>query len=90
MIDNVAWWQGDVTVLGDVRARVEQIEADHRLGVMVGPLVAGPTRPVALRGEPERLGVDERAIHVPQHSGGQQREVLQAKTSCSRGVGAHS
>ena len=46
--------------------RVEQVEADDRAGVVVGPRAAERGDELVLALHPVRLGVDERAVHVPQ------------------------
>ncbi len=72
-VDDLLRRQFDVAVLLHVRRRVEQVETDHGLSVMVGPVVPELLDQVAFRGEPVRLGIDQRAVHVPQHGGRQGR-----------------
>ena len=45
---------------------VHQVEADDRHGVVVGPPPAVPGDELVLAADPVRLGVDQRAVHVPQ------------------------
>ena len=45
---------------------VEQVEADDRAGVVLGPPAAELGDELVLALHPVRLGVDERAVHVPQ------------------------
>ena len=65
--------QVDAAVVAQYDGRVEQVEPDHRVGVLVGPRAAERVDELALAREPVRLGVDERAVHVPQDGGGRPR-----------------
>ena len=75
-IDDLLRGELDITVLLEVRGTVEQVEADHALGELVGPLATAElVDEVALGGEPIGLGVDERAVHVPEDGGRQGKAV---------------
>ena len=65
-VDDLLRFQRDLAVLGDVGAADEEIVADERVGVLVGPRVAVRLDQRVLGVDPVRLGVDERAVHVPQ------------------------
>ena len=54
-------------VLADVAAGLGQRVADQRVRVLVAPLPAVRLDQRVLGGDPVRLGVDERAVHVEQH-----------------------
>ena len=69
-VDDLLRFQRDLAVLGDVGAADEEIVADERVGVLVGPGVAVRLDQRVLGVDPVRLGVDERAVHVPQDGRG--------------------
>ena len=56
-------------VVQDVLRRDHQVVADQLVGVLVGPDPAVELDQSALLGDPVRLGVDQRAVHVPQDRG---------------------
>ena len=54
----------------DVGCRVDQRVADQLLGVLVGPVPAEPPDQLVLRRDPQRLGVGEGPVEVPEDGGG--------------------
>ena len=70
-VDDLVWFQRDLAVLGDIGAADEEVVPDERVGVLVGPRVAVRLDQRVLGVDPVRLGVDERAVHVPQDGRGE-------------------
>ena len=84
-LDEFVRIERDARLLDDVVGRLQQVEPHHRLGVVLRPLAAERLDDLALRLEPVRLGVDERAVHVPQHRHRQRR-----RSARCRAARAHS
>jgi hypothetical protein len=59
--------QRDTTARAEFMGGVEQVEADERMRVGIGPCLAVLGNEAVLARDPIRLGVDECAVHVPQH-----------------------
>jgi hypothetical protein len=60
----------DPHVLANVEAGLDQVVADEVECVLTGPGPAVPLGQCVLRLDPVRLGVHQRAVHVPQDGGG--------------------
>jgi hypothetical protein len=70
-VDDLLGRQVDAAVRADVLGRGDQRVADERVRVLLGPDAAVLGDDLVLGLDPVRLGVDEGAVHVPQHGGGQ-------------------
>ena len=57
-------------MLADVATGLVEIAADDGMGVLVAPRPAVGLDELELALDPVRLGVDQRAVHVPQDGGG--------------------
>lgn len=55
------------TVFTDVRTGIEEIRSDERFCVLMTPRAAMSFDDVVFGIDPIRFGVDDRAVHVPQH-----------------------
>ena len=72
-LDDLVGGKLDSTVFLHVGGRIAQVEPDHGVGMVIGPLaVTEPIDEVTFGCEPVRFGVDERAVHVPQDGRRQQ------------------
>ena len=69
-LDDLLRLEVDAAAVTQLGGRVEQVEADDRAGVVVGPGATEGSDELVLARHPVRLGVDERAVHVPQDGGG--------------------
>ncbi len=69
LVDDLVDRQVDPAVLADVATRLGQVAADDRVSVFVAPRPTVSLDELELALDPVRLGVDERAIHVPQDGG---------------------
>ena len=63
---------------------VAQVHADDRMGVLLTPRPAVLGDQLVLAGDPVRLGVDQRAVHVPEH---RRRDAPGSRTIGHVGVG---
>ena len=70
LVDDLVDRQVDTAVFADVASRFQQIAADDGVGVVLAPRAAVGLDEFELAFDPVRLGVDERAVHVPQDGGG--------------------
>ena len=69
LVDDLVDRQVDPAVLADVATRVGEVATDDGVGVLVAPRATVGLDELELALDPVRLGVDERAIHVPQDCG---------------------
>ena len=69
LVDDLVDRQVHPAVVTDVAARLGQVAADDRVSVLVAPRTPVRLDELELALDPIRLGVDERAVHVPQHGG---------------------
>ena len=69
LIDDLVDRQVDPAVIADVATGFAQIAADDGVGMFVVPRAAVGLDELELAFDPVRLGVDQRAVHVPQDGG---------------------
>ena len=70
LVDDLVDRQIDPAVVTDVAARLGQVTADDRVSMLVAPSAPMSLDELELALDPVRLGVDERAVHVPQDGSG--------------------